>query len=80
MEVEEKRNKIKRYILSNYNASKDETTKLSKFLDYLFKDYDIEDKLYEDIKEDLEDNDEIEEDDTTFEIREYRNNVLGGNW
>lgn len=80
MEVEEKRNKIKRYILSNYNASKDETTKLSKFLDYLFKDYDIEDKLYEDIKEDLEYNEEVEEDDTTFEIREYRNNVLGGNW
>lgn len=74
----EQRKAIKVHILKMYNGTNDENYKeLDKFLDFVIDNYDLDDNLFEQVKEDLE----FKEDDdvmdiVTLEEEEYGYNIL----
>lgn len=76
----ERRNAIKKHILKIYDGTNSQNrSELDRFLEFVIGNYDLDDEIFEQVKEDL---DIVEDDDfqtiQQIEDEEYRYNVLRG--
>lgn len=76
----EQRNAIKKHILNIYDGTNSQNkAELDRFLEFVINNYDLDDNIFEQVKEDL---DIVEDDDfksiQQIEDEEYRYNVLRG--